>query len=134
MNENGLAILLFGVATAFCIGYAINQYISLILNKDKITHTNATVMDTVTAVPEAMKKNNSKWAYVRLWVDGKEYMSSKRIQVSMNISVGDEIKVAYFKDNPSVLFTPSWKKASVFLAIGILCLTIIFYLKAKSSF
>ncbi|SKC77833.1 hypothetical protein [Maledivibacter halophilus] len=133
MDENGLAILLFGAAAVFCIVYAIYQHVSIMLNKEKINYVNATIIETATAMPETMKINNSKWAYVRFWVDGKEYISSKRIQVSMNSSVGDEIEVAYFKDNPSVIFTPNWKKERVFLIIGILCLAIMVYLKSKSS-
>lgn len=132
MDEIGISILLFGAAAAFCMTNAIYQYVNLIQNKDKIIYTSATVTDTVTVTPETMKIQNSRWAYVRFWVDGREYTSSKRIQVSMNTSVGDEIEIAYFKDNPSVIFTPSWKKASAFLAIGILCIVMMVYLKTKS--
>ncbi|MTI67867.1 MAG: hypothetical protein FH753_14875 [Firmicutes bacterium] len=131
MGENEIAILLFGVASVFSIVYASYEYISLILYKDKIKYTTATVMDIETVVPETMKKSNSKWAYVRFWVNGKQYISSKRIQVSMNISVGDEMRVGYLKNDPSVIFTSNWKKADVSLAIGILCVIIIVILKGE---
>lgn len=45
---------------------------------------------------------------------GKEYVSSSIIQVSMNASVGDQIRIAYYKDNPRELFTLSLKKVGIF--------------------
>ena len=53
------------------IVYAIYQYVILMLNKDKISYTNATVIDTTTAVPEAVKVINSRLANVSLSVNGK---------------------------------------------------------------
>lgn len=46
----------------------------------------------------------------------------------MSAQIGDEIKIAYFKDNPSKLFTTSLKGASIFFIIGIICIAIMFYL------
>ncbi len=132
MRENTQAILLFGVTAAFCIVYSAYQYITFMMNKELISYTMATIIDTETTVPEAMKKNNSRWAMVSLRVDGKEYISSSRIQVSINASVGDQIRIAYYKDNPRDIFTPSLKKAGIFFVIGILCIAIMFYLKANS--
>ncbi|WP_066507551.1 DUF3592 domain-containing protein [Abyssisolibacter fermentans] len=124
-------LLFFMVMGMVSLTYAIYQISSFYRNKDKIEYTTATIIETTTVVPEAMKKNNSRWASVSLVVDGKEYISSKRIQVSMNTSVGDQIKVAYFNDNPSEIFTPSLKKGVVFLVIGVACLLINIYLKSK---
>ena len=99
------------------------------LNKDKISYTNATVIDTTTAVPEAVKVINSRLANVSLSVNGKQYISAKRVQVPMNTSVGDQIKVAYYKDDPSIIFTPSWRKMANSMAVGILCLAIEIYFR-----
>lgn len=132
MNESAIAILLFGFAATFCITQAIHNYVNLIKNKDRIIHTSATVIDTETVVPTSMKTQNSRWAYVRFRINGKEYTSSKRIQVPMNTSVGDRIEISCFKDNPSVVFTLNWKKAGAFLVIGILCIVIMVYLKNNS--
>lgn len=131
MEQNAQAIVIFGVAAAFSIVYSAYQYISFIMNKDLISYTIATIIDTTTVAPESMKKNNSRWATVSFSVDGKGYISSNRIQVSMNASIGDEIKIAYYKDNPSELFTPSLKKSVIFLGIGVLCMVIMFYIKSN---
>lgn len=47
-----------------------------------------------------MKKNNSKWAVVRIKIDNKEYYSNL-IQVPMEMNVGDKIEVKYDKTDPS---------------------------------
>lgn len=132
MEQNAQAIVLFRFAAAFCIAYSVHQYISFMMNKRLISYTMATIIDTNTALPETMKKNNSRWARVSFRVDGRDYISSSRIQVSMNDSIGDQIKIAYYKDNPSDLFTPNLKKAGISFVIGILCTAIMFYLKANS--
>ncbi|WP_315120507.1 DUF3592 domain-containing protein [uncultured Clostridium sp.] len=126
-----LAILLFSMAAATSIVYSAYQFISFMLNKDRINYTMSTIIDTKTIFPEAMEKNNSRWAMVRFRVNEKEYVSSSWIQVSMNASVGDEIRVAYFKDDPSEIFTPSLNKAAIFFLVGIACMTIMFYMKLK---
>lgn len=117
--ESILAILLFSMASATSIVYSAYQFISFMLNKNRINYTMSTIIDTKTAFPESMKKNNSTWAMVRFRVNEKEYVSSSWIQVSMNVLVGDEIRIAYFKDNPSEIFTPNLNKAAIFFLIGI---------------
>lgn len=129
MGENAQAILLFTAVSAFCIVYSAYQYASFIINKEKISYAMATIIDTITTAPETMKINNSRWALVSFRVDGKEYVSSDRIQISMSYSVGDQIRIAYYKDNPREIFTPTLKKAGIFFVIGILCIAILFYFK-----
>ncbi|MEW9094843.1 MAG: DUF3592 domain-containing protein [Clostridiaceae bacterium] len=126
-----LAISLFSMAAAISIVYSAYQFISFMLNKNRINYTMATIVDTKTAFPETMKKNNSTWAMVRFRVNEKEYVSSSWIQVSMNASVGDQIRVAYFKDDPSEIFTPSLNKAVIFFLIGIGCIMVMFYIRSK---
>ena len=58
------------------------------------------IISTDTAVSEQMKKNNSKWALVEIDIDGKKYISSKKLQVSMDNKVGDVIEVIYDEENP----------------------------------
>ena len=132
MEQNAQAIVFFGVVAAFFIVYSAYQYISFMMNKELISYTMATIIDTNTALPETMEKNNSRWAVVSFRVDGKEYISSSRIQVSMNNSVGDQIRIAYYKDNPSDLFTSSLKKAGISFVIGISCTALMFYLKVNN--
>jgi|GEM_PF-3124503 len=120
-------VLFFIVVGISSVIYSIHQFLSMCLNKNKIEYTLATIIDTKTVAPEAMKKNNSRWAIVSLEVDGKEYVSSKRIQVAMNANIGDRIRVAYFKDEPSEIFTPNLKKGIVFLAISAASFLLIMY-------
>lgn len=132
MGQNAQAILIFGVAAALAIVYSARQFIRFMINKDQISYTMATIIDTITTAPETMKISNSKWVLVSFRVDGKEYVSSNRIQVSMSYSIGDKIKVAYYKDNPKEIFTSSLKKAGIFFVIGVLCIAILFYLKGNN--
>ncbi len=127
MKDYGLAIILFGAAALFSIFYSIYQHVSIALNKSKIAYTKATVIEVVSVVPEGMIKN-SKLVRVRFWVYGREYISSKQIQASMKTSVGDEIEIAYFKDNPSEIFTASWRKETISMIIGAVCLIIVTYI------
>jgi len=130
MNENEIGYFLFGTASLLSIVYAIYHHVRFLLNKNKFNYINATVVDITTSVPETMKINNSKWAIVRFYVDGKEFTSSNRIQVSMNTTVGDKVEVAYFIDAPSNILKPESKKENMFLVIGILSLLIALYLKS----
>lgn len=130
MKESGLAIILFGAAAIFSIAYGIYQHVSIALNKSKIAYTKAVVIEAVSVVPEGMVKN-SRRVRVRFWVYGREYISSQQLRVAMNISVGDEIEIAYFKDNPSEIFTGSWKKETVAMFIGAVCLMIMTYLMGR---
>jgi|LSQX01.1.fsa_nt_gb subtilase family serine protease len=70
-RQNIFASSFVGTIAFLSIVYAIYQYVILMLNKDKISYTNATVIDTTTAVPEAVKVINSRLANVSLSVNGK---------------------------------------------------------------
>ena len=43
--------------------------------------------------PEAVKRGNSKWAYFSYSVDGKNYLSKNRIQVSMSTKIVEKNKM-----------------------------------------
>lgn len=132
MGQSAQEIFLFGVTAIASIVYSAYQYINYMMNKELISYTTAVIIDTKTVVAETMEKNNSRWAIVRFRVGGKEYISSSRIQVPMYARVGDEIKITYYKDNPSKLFTASLKKAGIFFIIGIVCMAIMFYLRGSN--
>lgn len=83
------------------------------------------IADTITAVNEEMKKNNGKYAFIEINIDGKNYISEKRVQVEMYNEVGDEVEILYDRDNPSNMVLAKRKfKTIVFICIG---LFIIFY-------
>lgn len=78
------------------------------------------IIDIKTAVNVEMKKNNSKYAFIEINIDGKNYISKKRVQVEMYNEVGDTVKVLYDKDNPRNIFLAKRKfKTIVFIAIGL---------------
>lgn len=104
---------------ALALLYSIHQFTMFIINKNKIVYTDGTIVKLNTAVPETMKKNNSKWAIVSYKVGGKEIISENKIQVSMKSNLGDRLKIAYYVDNPSKLFTANLKKAIIFLVISV---------------
>lgn len=109
--------------------YSIYQFTMFIVNKNKTTYTDGTIVKLNTAVPETMKKNNSKWAIVSYKVGGKEIISKNKIQVSMNSNLGDKLKVSYYNNNPSKLFTVTLKKAIIFSMISLISFIIAIFTK-----
>jgi endo-beta-N-acetylglucosaminidase D len=99
------------------------------INKNKIDYTDGTIVGANTAVPETMKKNNSKWAIVSYKVDGKMITSENKIQVSMNSKVGDKVKIAYLINNPEKLFTATFKKAFISFIIALISFIVAHYIK-----
>jgi len=69
--------------------------------------------------PEAVKKGNSKWAYFSYSVDGKNYLSKNRIQVSMSTKIGEKNKIKYDKRNPEKLYSFSVKRGFILLAVSL---------------
>lgn len=96
MSEKIFAMI-FG-AIFICIGIGYILYPRIILNDSK--RIVGDIVNINTAVPETMKKNNSKWAVVRIKIDNKEHYSNL-IQVPMEMNVGDKIEVKYDKNDPS---------------------------------
>ncbi len=68
--------------------------------KNHAEYVKAEVISIWQPNPEAVKKGNSKWANFIYSVDGKQYTSSNRIQVSMSTKVGDIKQIKYDKRNP----------------------------------
>lgn len=129
MTQITVGMILFTMAAGFCLIYSAYEFTNFMKNRNLISYTTATITDITTVVPETMKTTNSKLASVSFDVDGKGYTSSNRVQVSMNSSIGDKIKIAYYKDNPKQLFTSTMKKANIFFIIGVFCIAIMLYIK-----
>lgn len=111
-----------------CIIFIIIEGISLIEMKGKTAVTIGTIIDIKTVVPESMKKNNSKWAIVSYNVNGKHYTSSNRVQVSMSLVVGNQIKVHYRIDQPTILYNRSFTRLAIAFIVAVVCM-IIGYIK-----
>ena len=109
--------------------FFIYQLTIFMINKNKIDYTDGSIVGANTAVPETMKKNNSKWAIVSYKVDGKMITSENKIQVSMNSKVGDKVKIAYLINNPEKLFTATFKKAFISFIIALISFIVAHYIK-----
>lgn len=115
MGEKYFA-LIFGVIF-ICIGTGYIVYPMIMLNDSK--QIIGDIVNIKTAVPETMKKNNSKWAVIRIKIDNQEYYSDF-IQVPMEMNLGDKIEVKYDKNNPSKMCLAKRNRTGLmFLVIGI---------------
>ncbi|KAF1118387.1 hypothetical protein B8V05_03280 [Streptococcus agalactiae] len=95
------------------------QQMSSFLYKSNTDYVKAEVVSIWQPNPEAVKKGNSKWANFMYLVDGKQYISSNRIQVSMNTKVGDLKQIKYDKRNPEKIYGFSVKRACILFIVAI---------------
>lgn len=115
-----------------CIFFIIGAYYWIIpkLSIKDPKSTRGIIILTDTAVPEQMKKNNSRWAFIEINIDGERYISGKRLQVPMHNKIGDFIEVIYDEKNPENMVIQ--KRAHIviiFVFIGIMLITYEVYLK-----
>ncbi|MSS77133.1 hypothetical protein FYJ26_01625 [Anaerococcus sp. WCA-380-WT-2B] len=61
--------------------------------------------------PKSVKKGNSKWAKFKYSVNGKIYVSKNKIQVPMNMQIGDRMKIKYSKKDHEKIYSFSLKRA-----------------------
>lgn len=90
-----------------------------------MAHTIGTVMSVTTAIPETSKKNNSKWAVVSYCVNGKRYLSEKRVQVPLHCRVGSQVKIYYHKNDPGKVYPTAPVKTGMIIAAAIICFFVI---------
>ena len=95
-----------------------------LLLKSNTEYVKAEVISIWQPNPEAVKKGNSKWANFIYSVDGKQYTSSNRIQVSMSTKVGDIKQIKYDKRNPEKIYGFSIKRACIFFIVAIVLFVI----------
>ena len=68
-----------------------------------------------------MRFRNSKWAKIAYKVNGKRYVSYNRIQIPMSAEVGTKITIRYDALQPDMLYSFSWKKIGIALAVAAVC-------------
>ena len=95
-----------------------------LLLKSNTEYVKAEVISIWQPNPEAVKKGNSKWANFIYSVDGKQYTSSNRIQVSMSTKVGDIKQIKYDKRNPEKIYGFSIKRACILFIVAIVLFVI----------
>lgn len=69
--------------------------------------------------PESVKKGNSKWAQFEYSINGKIYVSKNKIQVPMNMEMGDIKKIKYSKRDPEKIYSFSLTRAFVLCAVSV---------------
>ena len=99
---------------ALCAVYGIYQMILLLRHRSHTADVQAVVMSVSSALPERVKRNNSKWAQVSYQVDGITYRPL----------VGSHVTVHYRLDDPGriAVFSRTRLAASAILAVVLLIL------------
>ena len=98
--------------------------ILLLRHRSHTADVQAVVMSVSSALPERVKRNNSKWAQVSYQVDGITYRPLERVQVPMAAVVGSRVTVHYRLDDPGriAVFSRTRLAASAILAVVLLIL------------
>ncbi len=92
--------------------------------------TKGIIISVDTAVPEQMKKNNSKWALIEITINDKRYISLEKLQVSMNNKIGDFIEVIYDEKDPENMVIKKRNYIAImFVLIGMVLIIYKIFLK-----
>ena len=102
---------------ALCAVYGIYQMILLLRHRSHTADVQAVVMSVSSALPERVKRNNSKWAQVSYQVDGITYRPLAAV-------VGSHVTVHYRLDDPGriAVFSRTRLVASAILTVVLLIL------------
>lgn len=92
--------MVLGTLAVLCAVYAAEQLIRLLRGRANTAVVRAVVMSVSCAMPERVRRNNSKWALVSYKVDGIAYCPPERVQVPMTAMVGSRVTVRYYLDDP----------------------------------
>lgn len=109
------------------IAFAVWQGLQLVRYKNKTKTVDANVIYSAYAFPKG-SKYNSKWATVSYFVQGKRYVSKRKIQVPLTADIGSIIKIRYYEANPNKIAEFSPKKFYISFIIGVLFFIIGFYM------
>ena len=92
--------------------------------------TKGTIISAKTAVPEQMKKNNSKWALIEIYINNDRYVSAKKLQVPMDSEIGDTIEIIYDENDPENMAIRKRNRIVImFILIGTILIMYGLYLK-----
>ena len=114
-------IFLYSIAFILFIFSSVYS-VNLIISKNKIKHTVGTIIDINYVAAKTMKVYNSKWATMSYYIDNQYYESINKLQVSMNVQVGEQLKIKYYIDNPSMLYTRSMKAPITMMIVATICI------------
>ncbi|MBS6953083.1 MAG: hypothetical protein KH230_07595 [Enterocloster asparagiformis] len=102
--------MVLGTLAVLCAVYAAEQLIRLLRGRANTAAVRAVVMSVSCALPERVRRNNSKWALVSYKVDGIFYSPPERVQVPMTAMVGSRVTVRYYLDDPGRIAAFSWSR------------------------
>ena len=114
---NNDRIFLFVIAVLALV-YAMGSAYGFFLKRTRSTLTEGTVYSIWMPGPENTRFRNSKWAKIAYKAGGKQYISYNRIQVPMSAEVGTKVTVRYDALHPDMLYSFSWKKIWIALAVA----------------
>lgn len=113
--------IFFYFASLISFLIAVYEGCSIIIMRKKVLTVIGTVIDTKSAVSEAYKQSNSKFATMRYNINSRDYTSENRIQVPSWTKIGDEKQIKVFIDRPWIICTKSFIKFIVLLSLALLC-------------
>ncbi len=117
---NNDSIFLYIIA-ALVVAYALGNAYGFFVKRARCSVTEGTVYSIWTPGPEKTRFRNSKWAKIAYKVNGKRYISYNRIQIPMSAEVGTKITIRYDALQPDMLYSFSWKKIGIALAVAAVC-------------
>jgi hypothetical protein len=110
-----------------CFGLA--NFIQFLLKRNRTAQTVGTITSIKMPNSEHTKFNNSKWATVSYKMNGKNYQSQNRIQVSMSSQIGTPVTVRYDMQTPEKLYSFSGLRIVVSFLVAAICVVVaIFHL------
>lgn len=114
-------IILYVIAgIALCFGVV--NCIQFLLKRNRTAQTVGTITSIKTLNPGHTKFRNSKWATVSYKVNGKNYQSQNRIQVSMASQIGTHVTVRYDTQTPEILYSFSVLRIVVSFLVAAICI------------
>lgn len=117
--------ILLSIAGMVSIIFAITEAAQLFVARGKTAQADGVIISVRTRMPETVKRNNSKWAYLTYQVKGKYYTSNTSLQVSMYAQIGDHMKVTYYINDPVKIFKHSFRRFGIALFVLTVCLLLI---------
>jgi hypothetical protein len=118
MRDTIFLYIIAGIA--LCFGMA--NCIQFLLKRNRTAQTVGTITSIKMPNPETAKARNSKWATVSYKVNGKNYQSQNRIQVSMSSQIGTPVTVRYDTQTPEKLYSFSFLRVVVSFLVAAICI------------
>lgn len=118
MRDTIFLYIIAGISLCF----GVVNCIQFLLKRNKTAQTVGTITSIKTLNPGHTKFRNSKWATISYKVNGKNYQSQKRIQVSMASQIGTHVTVRYDTQTPEKLYSFSVLRIVVSFLVAAICI------------